>query len=325
MHQPYRLLGLLADGRFHSGQRLGAELGLSRAAVWKLAHGLQALDLDVYAVPGKGYRLAAPIELLDRARILAAMGPAALRMLSGLEILPSVGSTHTELLERARQGLPSGFACLAEHQSAGRGRRGRTWISPFGANLYLSLLWRFEQPPSLVAGLGLAVGVSVARALQGAGIGSLGLKWPNDVLWQGRKLGGILLDLAGESTGPSTVVVGVGINGDMPVRSGAMIDQPWVDLRTVLGRSPERNRLAGLVLGSVLLGLDQFSREGLAPCLPAWNDLDVSRGRTVAVDTGHGQVIGTAMGLDPEGALLVSVHGETRRYLAGEVSLGLPA
>lgn len=323
MHQRYRLLRLLADGCFHSGEELGTALGIGRSAVWKLTRSLEGLGVDVFAVAGKGYRLAHPLDLLDRERILSVVDGSTRELVSGLEVLPSIDSTNRFLMERIDDGLPPGSACLAEHQHSGRGRRGRAWISPFGANVYLSVSWRFDTSPDTLGGVGLAAGVAVARALHGCGIAGFGLKWPNDVLWEGRKLAGILLEMKGESTGPYDVVVGIGLNVRMPPSARASIDQPWVDIASIAGGPQDRNRIGGLLLKNLVEGLADFSRHGLEPFLAEWSRLDLVQGRAVSLSTGLGAVNGTVMGLDRFGALLLRVDGETRRYVSGEVSLRL--
>jgi BirA family biotin operon repressor/biotin-[acetyl-CoA-carboxylase] ligase len=323
MHPRFQLLRLLADGRFHSGEALGAALGVGRSAVWKAARELPALGVEVHAVPGKGYRLAAAFEPLDGERIRAAMRAEPGRLLAGLEVHPSLESTNRYLAQQASKAIPSGTVCLAEHQSRGRGRRGRGWVSPFGANLYASVLWRFGVAPAALGPLSVAVGVAVAEALADVGAQGLGLKWPNDVYWEGRKLAGILIELSGEATGPAVVVAGIGVNANMPPAAGRGIDQPWVDLQTVLGRTVDRNLLATRLLERLLHRLDAFAREGFAPVRPLWERLDLARGREVVVLDGDVALAGECLGIDETGALLVRTGGSTRRCLSGEVSLRL--
>ena len=312
----------MADGRFHSGETLGAALGIGRSAVWKVVKSLEELGLDVFAVPGKGYRLAYPIDFLERDRVLHAMDAGPRRLVGGLDIHADLESTNRFLLERAANGLATGFACLAEYQSGGRGRRGRVWVSPFGANIYLSVYWCFEAAPQVLSGLSLAAGVAVSRALHGTGLTGVGLKWPNDVLWEQRKLAGILVEMAGESTGPCHVVTGVGLNVNMPRTVGQQIDQPWVDVRTAAGRTHDRNLLAARLIQELVTVFSDFASEGLsARLLGEWERLDVIKGRAVSLRTGQGEVIGTAIGLDESGSLLVSVNGKTQRFFSGEVSL----
>ena len=322
MHQRYRLLRLMADGRFHSGEALGAALGIGRSAVWKLVRSLERLGMEVCALRGKGYRLAYPIDLLERARVLEFVNEEQRGLLSGLDIHASLESTNRFLMERTDKGLSSGFVCLAEHQSSGRGRRGRSWISPFGANLSLSIYWRFDIAGQALSGLSLAAGVAVARVLSAEGVAGIGLKWPNDVLWDRRKLAGILMEISGESTGACNVVVGVGLNVNMPPKAGETIDQPWVDLRTVTGQTYDRNVLAGRLIQELITVFTEFASRGLNERLLAdWERFDVVRDRPISLLTGQGEVTGTAVGLDETGALLVSVDGKTQRFFSGEVSL----
>ncbi|GBE10018.1 bifunctional ligase/repressor BirA [bacterium BMS3Abin12] len=322
---PYRLIGLLADGRFHSGEALGAAVGMSRAGVWKSLRRLDEFGLVVCAVRGRGYRLAEPLELLREEEIRAALGPEGVARLARLEIHPVLDSTNRHLQDRARAGAPSGCACLAEMQRHGRGRHGRDWVSPFAANIYLSLLWRFAGGPAALKGLSLAAGVAGAAALADLGITGMGLKWPNDLVWNGRKLAGILIDLAGESAGPCYVVVGMGVNVAMPAAAGTAIDQPWVDLATMTGSRISRNRLAGHLLRHLVLALERFAAGGFAPFASQWRRLDVTAGRRVDLQLPDRTVSGVAEGVDSEGALLLRVEGRRRRFAAGELHLRVRA
>jgi BirA family biotin operon repressor/biotin-[acetyl-CoA-carboxylase] ligase len=317
------LLRCLADGRFHSGEDLALELGVSRAAIWKQVRALRdAFGVQVNAVRGRGYRLEAPLDLLDVDRIREAMRTASPGALAGLTVLDSVDSTNNELLRQRFLATEGVAVCVAEQQTGGRGRRGRRWVSPFGCNLYLSVARRFEQPAAALGGLSLAAGVAVASALASEGAEGTRLKWPNDLLWDGRKMGGILVEMSGEADGPSYVVIGVGINVCMPPSAGESIDQPWVDLLEATGGNPpRRSRLAGVVLDRLIACLAQFQSEGLAPFLPAWRSRDGLAGRHVEVHVGDASVEGCALGVADDGALLVATPTGERRFLGGEVSL----
>ncbi len=309
----------LADGRFHSGTELARELGVSRAAVWKHVGRLAALGLDVHAVRGKGYRLAQPLELLREADVRAALAPAAASRLARITVLDVVDSTSLWL---ARRPGTAPEACLAECQTAGRGRRGRRWISPYGAGLCLSLRWRFEAGPAALSGLSVAVGVAVAEALADGGAEGVGLKWPNDLVHGGAKLGGILVDLAGEGTGPTTVVVGVGINVRMPPDRALPVETPWTELAALPGPPDcSRNRLAGRLLGRLVAALERFAAAGLDPFLPGWRSRDVVAGRTVEIVGAGWRERGTAQGIDGSGALLLRTEAGLRRLATGEVSV----
>jgi BirA family biotin operon repressor/biotin-[acetyl-CoA-carboxylase] ligase len=321
MHQRYRLLNLLADGRFHSGEKLGNALGIGRSAVWKLVRSLAPLGIDCHAVTGKGYRLANPIELLDREQILAELSSETRAQLDRVEVLNEIDSTNAHLVRERNEDDSSARACFAEFQSAGRGRRGRQWLSPFGTNIYLSVCWYFESTPEVLQGLSLALGVQAARAIASCHIEGVKLKWPNDLVWNDKKLGGILVEMTGESSGPWRIVAGIGLNVGMPRALGSSIDQPWTNLSCITETVVGRNQLAGRLLHHVLLGLTRFSREGFRPFRDEWQRLDAIRGQTVVLDTGRGVMHGLAQGVDDTGALLLSTGGHTRRFVSGDISV----
>ncbi len=315
------LLEILADGHFHSGEALGAEIGITRAAIWKQLRALEGLGLTVYAVRGRGYRLDQPIEFLQAEVIQENLPPAARNKLHQLIVLHEIDSTNSYLKSMALQGAASGTACLAEWQRQGRGRRGRNWVSPFGSSLYLSMLWRFPTGPAALAGLSLAVGVALARAMPGSVGPGLGLKWPNDLHWNGQKLGGILVEIAGESSGPSYAVIGVGVNLRMPACAGGTIDQPWTDLSRICTEIPSRNALAAAVLTQLIIALQTFELDGLSSFMNDWRDWDVTAGRAVQLDLPSGVIKGHAQGIADDGAILIQVGDELRRYASGEISL----
>jgi BirA family biotin operon repressor/biotin-[acetyl-CoA-carboxylase] ligase len=311
------LLTLLADGRFHSGEELGRALGVSRAAVWKSIQVLPLQGVTIDAVQGRGYRLREPLELLDPSAIAAAVDPALRRELGPVEVLFEVDSTNRRLMTQAA-GAVQGSTCLAETQSAGRGRRGRPWLSPFGANLYLSMLWRFSEGPARLSGLSLAVGVACVRALARLGARGVQLKWPNDLLWDGRKLAGILLEVAGESNGPCHVVVGIGVNLRMP--HGADIDQPWADLREI-APDVSRNVLGGALIEELARVMREFEIGGFEALRSEWLANDAFAGRPVTLHLPSGPISGVARGVDAGGHLLLETATGIQRFASGEVSL----
>lgn len=314
------LLHTLSDGRFHSGAALARDLGLSRTSVWGLIHELVELGLEIHAVQGKGYRLAVPLELLDVDAILRELSDDSRRLLSALEIHDQLDSTNTHLMNRARSGASAGLVCLAETQTAGKGRLGRSWLSPFGGGIALSLLWRFDDVARL-AGLSLAVGVGVMRALQRAGITGVSLKWPNDVLWQGHKLGGILLEASGEAYGGCAVVIGLGLNLRMPTEVGRAIDQAWTDLESIaLGTAPARNRLVAYLLDEFLSLLADYEQVGLAAYLDEWRAHHSLDGCRVSVRQGEQLIHGRVAGVSADGLLLLDDdQGLRREFAAGDV------
>ncbi len=312
------LVDRLADGGWHSGETLAAASGITRAALAKRMARLQDWQLAVEARQGLGYRLAAPIERLDAARLQAAVG-ARVRV----RVLPVVDSTSTRLLEAPAQDDPQ--ALLAEVQTAGRGRRGRTWVSPFGAQLAVSLAWSFEALPPQLTALPLAVGVVCARALQAHGVREVQLKWPNDIVVGTRKLGGILLEHRGEGGGGCRVIVGVGINLSVQPVQALGVEQPWINLDELVRAQAlapvSRNALAAGLLRELAGALDAYAHAGFAPLAAAWSALDVTRGRSVRVRLHDHEFDGRAEGVDEHGALIVHAAGERHRLHSGEVSV----
>ena len=314
------LLEHLADGRFHDGEELCRAMRVSPRALWETLNSLCALGIDFEAVPAKGYRLTESMELLDRARIVSHMG-ASVSHAAGIEILDEIDSTNRYLMDKVRRGMSAGHACVAEYQTAGRGRRGRQWASPYGRNVYLSLSWEFHGDMRVVTGLGVACAVAVARALMAAGLTGVGLKWPNDILWQGRKLGGVLLEVADGKDAACRGVIGMGLNVHMPVDAAQSIDQPWTDVRTALGADVSRNQLAGEVLAHLLAAVAQFQAVGLTSFIEEWRQCDIMPGKTAVLRWPNGQVTGVVEGIDSLGELLLSVDGKVHKYGYGEVSL----
>lgn len=324
MTMRYRVIELLADGHFYSGEWLGQQLGISRAAVWKHIRALSGFGLDVHAVRGQGYRLAVPFQPLRKELIRASLTAKAAAQLQSLEVFQEIDSTSNHLKSTQSANDSVGVrACLAEWQSSGRGRRGRHWISPYGTNLYLSLSVPMSESGIQSGGLSLVAAIAIARSLQSCGVEGLGLKWPNDIFYQECKLAGILLELSGEGGGSYRVVIGVGINLKMPDAAAREIDQPWVDL-SQCGVPVERNRLAGLVLSELVEVIDTFNNKGLEVFRREWQKFDLIADRKVKLHIDNAEAItGIARGIDAKGALLVENNGITRPYHAGEVSVRL--
>ncbi len=315
---------LLADGQLRSGEWLAGELNVSRAAVWKGVERLRALGVGVQALPRRGYRLSNPVELLDAGRIGAELGPRRRAQLRTLELKFEVDSTNTRLLAAAPPPLGLADVCLSELQHAGRGRRGRRWIAPFGAGVTLSVAWTFGDGASTLAALSLAVGVAVSRALVRAGARGVTLKWPNDIWLGDCKIGGVLIELRAEASGPAHVVIGVGVNVDLPVAARREIEADGARVAAVAdacGATPSRNLIAGAILDELLSMLEQFEREGFAAFRDAWTSLDALSGRPARVLLGGAAISGTARGVDQEGALLLDTGDRVQRFMSGEASL----
>lgn len=317
-----RLVERLCDGAWHDTSRLAVDLGVTPGAVRKRVRRIRAAGLDVESRTGRGYRLPGGVEMLDGDRIRAGLSRRARQWLSGLMVLPAVDSTNRWLCDQALAGAASGRVCLAEMQTAGRGRRGRGWVSPFGANVYCSVLWRFQAGPAALGGLSLAAGVAGVRALERAGIHGVGIKWPNDLLWDYRKLAGVLVEAAGETGGASWAVAGVGINRALGAAAGARVDQPFAELREIPGGGEVgRNRLAALLVEELFAQCAGFAERGFASCRDDFERLDLLRGRAVRVLTPGGVLEARAVGVDDQGRLRARLPDGERRFASGEVSL----
>ena len=314
----HALATLLADGEFHSGEKLAGHLGITRAAVWKQVRQLAALGLEVCSVPGRGYRLARPLELLDSARIRHRLSPACRRRLQALSVLDTVDSTNQWLLSQPGR-YPA--VCLAEMQSSGRGRRGRTWVSPFAANMYLSMGWQFDDVPPGFSALGMVAAIAAVRALRTSGVGDVGIKWPNDLLVRGEKLGGILVDAQGEPPNRMRAVIGIGINVHMPESAAAKIDQPWTDLASQREPPPERNLLAAALVEELMQVLQNFATQGFSVFDKEWRALDLAAGKQVQLQYQQQVICGKAEGVDQDGALLLHTESGLHRFISGDLSM----
>lgn len=304
-----------------SGDALARAAGLTRAAVWKRIDALRAAGVDIDARRGRGYVLPHALELLDADAIRAQLPAAALGQLAGLDVAWALDSTNSELLRRPVPATGC-LALLAERQSRGRGRRGRTWASPLAAHLYLSLARQYAGGLARLGGLSLVAGIAVAEALQALGVAAVRLKWPNDLVVDGRKLGGLLVEGGGEHAGPARAVVGLGLNVRMPAAYAVQIGQSWTDLARLCGVPPSRNQLAATLLAHLLPALAQFDREGLAPFLPRYAALDALAGRAVTLHLPDGEQAAVALGVATDGALRVRLDsGAERMVHAGEVSV----
>ena len=311
------LLAVLAAGPT-SGEALAARLGISRSAVHKRMESLRESGIGIDAQAGRGYALRAPCDLLDADAIRARLTEPARALLATLDVEWIVDSSNSVLLRR--EGVADGAqALLVEGQSGGRGRRGRTWRSPLAANLYLSLARRYAGGLARLGGLSLAAGVAVAEALRSLGV-AVQLKWPNDLVVDGRKLGGLLVEGGGEHAGPVRAIIGIGLNVRMPEAMASTIDQPWIDLAS-LGSAPSRNLLAAVLLEHLLPAMDRFDVDGLAPFLAPYAALDALAGCEISVQGGTHIQSGKALGITAEGALRVEIEGVERLVHSGEVSV----
>lgn len=316
----FSVLRRLADGELHSGEALAAAAGVTRARVSQLLQEAAANGLKLESVRGRGYRLLEALPFLDREAIVRAL---ASRTKLTIEVVDAIDSTSSELSRRTARRDIHGHVLAAEWQTAGHGRRGRRWASVAGGGLTFSLGWRFEQGAGQLSGLTLAVGLALARALEGLGFAGIELKWPNDLVHRRAKLGGILVELAGDALGPSLAIIGVGLNVRLPAATRFAIDQPVTDLADVsLGRSVDRNVLLARALDELAKVLAEFAERGFAPLRPAWQRRHALQRKPVRIALPDGgSARGEVVGVDADGALVLDSNGRRFRFLSGEVSL----
>lgn len=320
----FPLLRRLSDGRFHSGQDLAFEFQLSRASIFNVINQAEAMGLTVHAVRGRGYKLPVPVDWLDEDAILALLGEAGSDY--DVHILERVSSTNMALMKAALDGAAEGTVVCAEHQSAGKGRRGRYWHAVLGGSLTFSVLWRFENGLQSLAGLSLAVGLAVARAINRHTPHAVRLKWPNDVLVDYRKLAGILVEVQGDLHGAAFAVVGIGLNVRMSPEQRDAVDQAVVDLHE-MGVSVGRNQLLADCLQELHLMLRLFRAQGFSALRADWMALDAYADKAVSLKLPDSKgVVGMAAGVDETGAFLLrDPQSGIHAYSGGEISLRLGA
>ena len=332
----YQVLQVLADGCQYSTEQLIRQLTLSTVELEQAIKTLIAYGVRLHSPAANTYQLAEPVELFDRAAILAALPVVTRQQLKRLEIHSVLDSTNRYALTQYSDAVP--YACLAEYQTAGRGRQGRQWISPIARGLCLSLKQHYATLDKPLSGLNIAMAVTVVRVLLMLGATDVGIKWPNDILWQGRKLAGLLLE--SRCGNGCDIVYGIGINVKLYPFDSKTINQPWVDLYTVLEHSSiSRNTLAAKLIDQCMQTLLIYPQVGLTAFRDDWYHFDLSYGQWVTLEIPHRlkkvnmnlnslmenkeYVKGTACGIDDQGALLLQVGHQTQRYVYGEVSLRL--
>ncbi|OZG70928.1 biotin--[acetyl-CoA-carboxylase] ligase [Hahella sp. CCB-MM4] len=320
----YELLRMLADGEFHSGVALGARLNLTRAAIWKNIAQLEAAGIGVESVKGRGYRLSDPINMLEKVVDREKMAKGCGFALRDFLVLDSVDSTNTHLKEYSRD-LPMGCfdVCVSEEQTGGRGRRGREWISPFAKNLYVSISCRLPGGFSSLSGLSLGLGAATAESIKQVAQVDVGLKWPNDVWIQDKKVAGILVDVEGENNGPVLVVAGIGINVFMSDGEGGEIGQPWTTLEKESHVTLDRNVLLLSLINTVMLTIGRFVEGGFGSIRQYWDKYDCLVGKAVTLHGFQAPIEGVYKGVDGGGNMIMDVSGGEKVYSAGEISVRL--
>lgn len=306
------ILDLLKGGDFVSGEALASDVGISRAAINKQVDTLLQHGVEIYSVKGKGYKLATPLALVDESRLID-------KCPNRCFYFDDIDSTNAFMLKHAAE-LQSGDICISEYQSAGRGRRGRTWVSPYGSHLYCSLFWRLSQGMNQAMGLSLVIACSLAKVLESMGVEGVGLKWPNDVYLNEKKLAGVLIEMSGQADSECNLVIGIGINLAMPQNGAELIDQPWSDLRSI-GDLPDKTELSLMLQRQIFEDLSLFESEGLKAFSERWKSNDLFMGKNVRLHLGENIKEGICCGIDNQGAVLIEHDGEIHSYIGGEISL----
>jgi BirA family transcriptional regulator, biotin operon repressor / biotin---[acetyl-CoA-carboxylase] ligase len=317
------LLKILADGEMHSGQFLAETIGVSRTAIWKQLKKIRETNVEITSVRGQGYQLAQPLELLDENTIIEHLRPDIQNQLTSLRLYYKTTSTNKILLDRMDDKTINGHVVIAEYQSEGRGRGGNKWLSGLGAGLYLSLGWHFDHLPKTFSALSLATGVVLAKCIEQVCGAIIQLKWPNDLVYDLSKLGGILIESRGQHAGMADVVIGIGINVKLSHRLSAQIPQATADLTGISGYQPSRNLLAGVIINNVIDLLTNYPNQGFDYYIDKWRELDICRGKQALLQFANKKIEGTVVDIDEQGNLLMSIAGKVVRYSSGDLSLRL--
>ena len=318
----------LADGAFHSEQKIARKLRITENTLKQIIEQIQQLGIDLITEKNQNleYKIKHPIEFLNKNTIVKYLDAKYLTLGEQIEVLETVDSTNNYLMRKINPSSTEIQICLAEHQTLGRGRLGRKWFSPYGRNIYLSLKKQFFIEIGAINGLGLAIAISVIKTLAECGIiENLSIKWPNDILWHNRKLAGILVENSGELNGLcQTTIIGIGLNTGMVENND--INQPWCDISQIPNLVFSRNQLAGTILSGLIKTLEIFQLHGMKAFVKNWQKFDPTYKKKIILITPSGKKItGVNFGIDVEGNLLVQKNGKILRFSCGEISLPLPA
>jgi BirA family transcriptional regulator, biotin operon repressor / biotin---[acetyl-CoA-carboxylase] ligase len=310
-----KVVNILSDGAYHDGSTMGEKLGMTRSAIWKVMKKLEAYQIKVDSIKGKGYAVLEPLILLDANRIKRQLEEKVT-----LEIFETIGSTN-DYLKQAKHS-PGIKMCLAEQQTQARGRLNRDWYSPFGMNIYLSCLFTFQKDMSELSGLSLVVALAIVKTLQGYGVSSdLSLKWPNDILYAGKKLSGTLIEIQAETHGHTQAIMGMGINVNM-LSDEHHISQAWTSMRKILGLYVDRNELCARLINHLIAYLREFDARGFSVFTEEWMHMDCLTNQTIHLQNANQKIKGKVMGINEQGHLLVKLtDGSVRAFSSGDTSI----
>jgi BirA family biotin operon repressor/biotin-[acetyl-CoA-carboxylase] ligase len=324
----FELIKKLSDGKFHSGQKLAQDLKINRAHIWRAVAYLKNLQLEIYSVRGKGYKLASSIELLNEQKIRENLTASALKSINLIQVLSVTNSTADYIREYKLRALPEKTVVVAEAQTKGRGRTGRNWFSPFGASIYLSTYWKLKQN---ISGLSLVIGLAVAKSLEASGICTK-VKWPNDIYFGHKKMVGILIESEyNKNETAQNIFISIGLNVNLQVSNlkayekseADLLDNTITDMTTVLGQTPSRNKIIADVLTNLVDFLEKFESNGFSYFLPMWEKYDYLMGQLVSVikPTPNQTLVGQAKGVSQRGELLLEEQGVLKAICVGDIKV----
>ncbi len=316
------VIQLLADGQFHSGEDIGKTLGISRSAIWKITKQLDDVGIEIHRVQGRGYCIPGGIQFYSEDKLKQFLSQDAFERLKNIAILNRVNSTNAFLQEKIKEDWTSASLCLAEYQSEGKGRRDRSWLSPYGKNIYMSLVWEFVAGPGALNGLTLLVGLAIIKALSKFNITGLSLKWPNDVMWNGNKLAGVLTEINVDDINGCQAIIGIGLNLHLPSKIRNQLHNQITDMQTILGAYPDKNYITALILEELLTLLPEFESKGFEHFVDQWRGYDHLLNKQIILHTIQDKVEGVAQGVDHTGALEIKVDGNIKKFYSGEASIG---
>jgi BirA family biotin operon repressor/biotin-[acetyl-CoA-carboxylase] ligase len=312
------ICNILNDLNFHDGTSIGAKLNISRTAVWKWVSKLQSYGIEITKVKGKGYLLKEPLILLDSKKIETLLKSEHFI----IDTVESIDSTNNYLNNHNKSAIP--HICIAEHQTSGRGRFSREWYSPFGKNIYFSMQYSIKQDISQLGGLSLAVGTIVCKAIEKACKlpNRLMLKWPNDITYNGKKLAGVLIEIRAEVNGNCSVIIGIGINVNMPITNKVTFNQEWASIMQITGSPQDRNNICAILIDKLTLGIEQYLITGFKSYMPEWKKRDSLFGKMIQIQDGNEIFKGIATGVDLQGHLLINLETNIKKaFAAGEATL----
>ena len=320
---PFKALHILSDGNFHSGEKMAADMGCSRVTVWKSISELKSLGINIFSVKKKGYRLPKKISFFNIENIQRELGE--LNQFINLELLNVTDSTNKYLNASANE-KPHASVVIANIQTKGKGRRGRSWHASVGESLAMSILWKFDKGASGLSGLSLVVGLAIQRLMKKIGINNSFLKWPNDLLiLEGDtyfKLAGVLIELQGDLESRCSAVIGVGLNYDLSNDILNNIDQPATNIKKYLHSDIDLNQLSAMLIKEIINALSEFENNGFLSVKDEWLSYNAFKEKTISFIKSGGELItGQIVDIENDGALkILQNNGIHETLISGEVS-----